>query len=112
MQGRDVVKRSILLKGGEDASSEIPGYARFHVTSDGRLFVIYYCSGSDADGNRIRENRLLQIGDSKPVTIPLQEPFRMFFTATERGGSAPSDIIDLFGPGRDQTLRYARIRLE
>ena len=112
MQGRDVVKRSTLFKGGEGASSEVPGYARFHVASDGRLFVIYYCSGSDADGNGISENRLLQIGDSKPVTIPLQEPFRMFFTATERGGSAPSDIIDLFGPGHDQTLRYARIRLE
>ncbi len=33
-------------------------------------------------------------------------------TTTERGGSAPSDIVDLFGPGHDQTLRYARIKLE
>jgi len=112
MSGGDVVKRDTLFKGGEGASSEVPGYARFHVSSDGRLFVIYYCSGSDADGNQIRENRLLQIGHDKPVRIPLQEPFGMFFTNTERGGSAPSDTIDLFGPGRDQALRYARIKLE
>ncbi|MFC1719049.1 hypothetical protein ACFL6S_35685 [Candidatus Poribacteria bacterium] len=111
VQDSDVVKRSTLFKGGEGASSEVPGYARFHVAADGSLFVVYYSSGSDADGNRISENKLLRIGDDKPVSIPLEEPFRMFFTATERGGSAPSDIIDLFGPGRDQALRYARVSL-
>ena len=42
----------------------------------------------------------------------LEEPFSTFFTAAERGGSGPSDVLDLFGTGRDPgALRYARIRL-
>jgi hypothetical protein len=46
------------------------------------------------------------------VPIALREPFSTFFTATERGGSRPSDLLDLFGVGQDaQTLRYARVRL-
>lgn len=108
IQNGEVAKRATLLKGGEGASSEIPGNARFHATSDGRLFIVYYCGGSD------NENRLLQIlpeGDNKPVRLDLQNPFGTFFTAAERGGSAPSDILDLFGSGRDQTLRYARIKI-
>ena len=33
-----------------------------------------------------------------------------FFTATERGGSLPSNTVDLFGVGREETvLRYARV---
>jgi hypothetical protein len=36
----------------------------------------------------------------------------MFFTATERGGSPPSDQLDLLGTGPNPTtLRYARIHL-
>ena len=109
-----IVKRSTLLKGGEGASDEIPGNARFHITGDGNLFVIYYCGGRDSKGNAVSENRLLQILPEigKPIRLEFEKPFGMFFTATERGGSAPSDVIDLFGSGRSsQELRYARIRL-
>lgn len=102
----NISERSTLLKSGEGASSEVPGYARFHVAQDGSLFVIYYCSG-----NGISENRILRIGDKNPKRLALKEPFGMFFTNTERGGSAPSDTIDMLGPGRDQTLRYARIKI-
>lgn len=114
IQDGSIIKHTALLKGGEDASSEIPGNARFHVTGNDRLFLVYYCSGKDADGNILNENRLLQIlpgKANKPVRLGLREPFGTFFTATERGGSKPSDIIDLFGSGRDNTLRYARIRI-
>jgi hypothetical protein len=109
----EVVKRKSLLKGGEGASGEIPGYGRFHIAEDGRLFVVYYCSGKDENGNPISENRLLQImpeGENKPITIPFQKPFGMFFTAIERGGTPPSDIIDLYG-GNGTELRYARVSI-
>ena len=112
----EVVRRSTLLKGGEGASGEIPGNARFYATADGRLFVVYYCGGKDEKGKAVSENRILQIlprRGPKPIRIPLKHPFTTFFTATERGGSLPSNTIDLFGSGRESgTLRYARVRLE
>ncbi len=111
----EVVRRSTLVKGGEGASGEIPGNARFHATDDGRLFVIYYCGGRDAKGKTLSENRILQIlprRGAKPITLPLKHPFTTFFTAAERGGSRPSNVIDLFGSGHQpRTLRYARIQL-
>jgi len=108
-----IIKRKTLFKGGEGASTEIPGYARFHIANDGRLFVVYYCSGKDDKGNSISENRLIQVlpeGDNKSITIPLQKPFGMFFTAIQRGGSKQSDIIDLYGPGSGTEIRYARVK--
>jgi len=43
----------------------------------------------------------------------LHQPFRVFFTAAERGGSKPSRLLDLFGIGEDgDTLRYACVQLE
>jgi len=112
-----IIARKTLLRGVEGAGSEIPGHARFHATDDGRLFVVYLCSGRTAEGKPLLENRLLQVlpqeKDVRPATIPLKEPFRTFFTAAERGGSKPSRLLDLFGAGRDGTaLRYARARIE
>ena len=110
-----VVRRSTLVKGGEGASTEVPGNARFHATEDGELFVVYYCGGTDRAGQRVSENRILHVlpeGGAKAIRIPLDHPFTTFFTASERGGSPPSKIIDLFGSGHEpRTLRYARIRL-
>jgi len=111
----EVVRRSTLVKRGEGESSEIPGNARFHATGDGRLFVVYYCGGKDREGKTLSENRLLQVLPEKwpkPIPLPLEHPFTTFFTAAERGGSPPSNVIDLFGSGHQpRTLRYARIRL-
>jgi hypothetical protein len=45
--------------------------------------------------------------------IDLKHPFHTFFTNTVRGGSMPSDTIDLFGTADDDpNLRYARLRLQ
>ncbi|MBI1924192.1 hypothetical protein HYR99_08060 [Candidatus Poribacteria bacterium] len=111
-----IVSQSTLVKGGEGESSEIPGNGRFHATDDGRLFVIYYCHGKTEAGTPVSENRLLQILPSQEnpqhTRIALTEPFHTFFTAAERGGSPPSQIIDLFGVGREASiLRYARVKL-
>ena len=95
-----------LMAGGEGTSGLQPGFGRFHQGGDGTLYVVYTANGA---------NGLIALTDDGPVdpiTIPLEEPFGTFFTATERGGSAPSDTLDLFGIGREsQTLRYARVRL-
>ncbi|KPL09137.1 hypothetical protein AMJ85_07125, partial [candidate division BRC1 bacterium SM23_51] len=70
-----VVSRRTLLNGGEGAGSEIPGFARFHATDDGRLFVVFLCHGTTAEGKPLSENRILQIlphrEGLRPVTIDL-----------------------------------------
>ena len=46
------------------------------------------------------------------MPLALKTPFSTFFTASERGGSRPSNVLDLFGIGADgETLRYARVRV-
>ncbi len=116
-EGR-VAYRQSLLVGGEGESSEIPGHARFHVTPEGRLFVLHYVSGSHETGAAVSENQLIEVyprgGHSPAVRVGLEHPFTSFFTATTRAGTLPSDIIDVYGAAAGaapNTLRYARIRL-
>ena len=46
------------------------------------------------------------------IRLALEHAFRTFFTNTPRGGSQPSNTIDIFGVAEDgPNLRYARIRL-
>ena len=110
-----VTRRTTLLEGGE-GKPVTPQYARFHATEDGTLRVVYAAAVRDGKGSPRLENRVIrasprQEGDH-PVRMVLDEPFATFFTATERGGSRPSDDLDLFGTGDDPaTLRYAHIRL-
>lgn len=105
-----------LALGGEGQSPLIPGYARLHATPDGRLFVFYYCNGTDAQGKAVSENRLMEVfpdgHHGEPVKVPLERPFTVFMTATERAGSPPSNAIELLGvaPGRPG-ISYARIDL-
>ena len=124
-----------LVEGGEGLSGITPNGARFHVLPDGRLLVFYYVEGTDPEGNAVREDRLLEIFPDgqvgEPVTVPMQHPlggFLGFFTATPRGGSSPSNTLDLLGnrvhePGTPGGYKlhglsypnktsYARIRVE
>jgi hypothetical protein len=116
-----VVHRATLMEGGEGLGSEVPQsiQPRFHITPNNRLFVLYYVAGADRQGNRISENRLLELlpdgTPGTPTVLPLAHPFRVAFTATPRGGSPPSAVLDLFGSRADgppSTLCYARVRLE
>ena len=111
-----VVLRKTLAAGGEGLSGIIPGYARFHVTPDGRLFVFYYHSGKDADDKRISENRIMEIlpdgGIGKDVRVELKHPFTSFMTTTVRGGSPPSDVLEVLGVASGRAgISYARIAL-
>jgi hypothetical protein len=108
-----VVRRDVILEGGEGRDGPVPGNARFHSPGGGRLLAIVFVSGAEG-GKAVNENRVLEIlpGRGPSRTIPLREPFTTFFTACERGGSAPAPVLDLFGVGRDgESLRYARVRV-
>jgi hypothetical protein len=112
-----VVGRSTLAAGGEGASETLD-HGRFHADAAGSLWVVESISGHRPDGSAFHENRVapvsLRPGETAgaPAAIPLKTPFSTFFTAAERGGSRPSNTIDLFGTAGDaRTLRYARVRL-
>ena len=111
-----VINRATLVSGGEKAS-ETPHYARFHVTEDGTLWVVEFVTGVRKDDSPFVENRVFPIRPGldppSPNRLALKTPLMTFFTATERGGSRPSNILDLFGTGSDgATLRYARVRVK
>jgi len=102
----------------EGERGEIPGRAaRFHLTPDGRLLVLY-SARAPGRGWSIRLVEITREGPAgKPVTVPLKQPFEQyFFTAGVRSGCKPSRFIDILGPiSRDKnggTMGYARIRLE
>jgi hypothetical protein len=112
-----VSQRTTLVSGGEKAR-ETPHYGRFHATPDGTLWVVELVSGTRPDGSSFVENRVfpIQPGQEKekisPVRLAIKTPLTTFFTAAERGGNRPSNLLDLFGTGSDgATLRYARVRI-
>jgi len=110
-----VLSRRVLHVAEEGRSHERLGRAQFHVTPDNRLFVFFYVSGSNADGQPVSENRLLEIHadgtKSTAVQVPLKKPFTQFFTATVRAGSPASDMLEVFGTqqGKGNTISFARI---
>jgi hypothetical protein len=112
-----VVWRRTLLEAREGGAQEVPSAGRFHVTPEGRLFVVAYISGADANGNSLSENRLWEMrtdGQTEPpVRLAFQKPFTSFFTATVRAGSAPSDLLEFLGhqAGKPQIISYGRVRL-
>jgi hypothetical protein len=116
VRGEVKVRRQLTVA-EEGKTGIIAGSPRFQVTPDNRLFVAFYASGTAPDGKGVSENRLMEIqqgGEPGPVArIPLKAPFTSFFTATPRGGSAPSTTLDMLGQqaGKPQTISYARVRL-
>ena len=109
-EGEVILRQSIMLS--EESDMILPGRGRFQVTPENRLFVFYHVYGSVGG---FSENRVVEImkGNrlSSPVKVALVRPFSSFFTATVRGGSEPSDIIDVFGEDGQQEMRYASIRI-
>ncbi len=114
--GRVLLRRSLMLA-EEGKPGEIGACPRFQATPDNRLFVICYASGKGADGKAVSENRLIEIrpgGEiSAPVRVPFSKAFTLYFTATVRGGSRPSKMVELLGQreGTPLTMSYARVRL-
>lgn len=100
-----IIDRKTLL---EEGKGVLPIYARFHAMSDGTLLALC-CIGGETNRNVLMQVKPYDGGTL--IDVPLKHVFNMFFTATERGGSVPSDTIDIYGPGEGHTLRYARITL-
>jgi len=103
-----IAERRELVAGGEGVQA---GYARFHETPDGKLYAVAYIANSDPG------DYLLQVYPKSdvaaPVKIPLATPFGAFCLAGVRGGSTPSNMIDIFGHSTGGgTLSYARVDLK
>jgi hypothetical protein len=112
-----VTSRATLAEASKDSTPFTPGYARFHVGTGERLYVIAYGSMKDEAGKMVTGNFLAAVpsGSDKPVfkRLNMKHPLSNYFTNTPRGGSKPGDVIDLHGVGTDSlNLRYARIRLK
>jgi hypothetical protein len=110
-----VLSRQTLAERPAGPNGFEPSFARFHIGSKAELYVIA-AGTSIKKGQRTSGNFVCRIADNrnKPKFRPieLKHPFGNFFTATPRGGSKPSNIIDVFGIADDgPNLRYARIRI-
>jgi hypothetical protein len=111
-----VLSRQTLAKKPAGPDGFEPSFSRFHIDSRGELYVI--AAGTRVkNGQRASGNFLARIptGENKPhfERIDLKHPFGNFFTNTPRGGSKPSDIIDIFGIADDSpNLRYAQIHIK
>ena len=115
-----IQKRSDVMIRYENEVKPAASTGRFHVTPDGRLWVVCYVHGGEENGDgtiqNVSENRIVEIQNGEPTgkfqTIPLEMPFASFFTATVRAGNTPSPILDLHGtcPNSNQ-LRYAAVKL-
>lgn len=112
-----IAHRTTVEHSTEDQPAIVGSAARFQITPEGRLFLIYYASGKGSDGRQVSENRLREVlaegGFGPAVRVPLRRPFASYFTATVRAGSPPSRTLELLGEqqGRDKTISFARIRL-
>jgi hypothetical protein len=103
-----IVARHTLVEGSETLDG---GHARFHETADGRLFAVAYIAGADT-GNYLLPIYPKPDPDAK-VKIPLTTPFGSFFLAGVRGGTAPSNTIDIFGNSKTGSiLSYAQVDLK
>lgn len=112
-----VIRRHTLLESTEDRPGVTGSAGRFQTTPDHRLFVVCYASGTETDGRSISENRMLEIlpdgAPGKPLRLLLAKPFTSYFTTTVRGGSPPSQTLEMLGSraGSGNTISYARVRL-
>jgi len=95
---------------GEPGDSKPVRAVRFHKSKSGRLYVLYRTGVT----HRIAELKKDGVaGDS--VQIPLKNPCLLYFTASPRSGSTPSDTIDFLGQSKwgrhPHSVYYARIKL-
>jgi hypothetical protein len=115
-QGKIILHKT-LVSSDEGTSELVPSSPRFHLTPDGRIFVIIYVNGVLQGGKSVSENRIAELHldgtTSTFIRIPLSRPFTNYFTATTRAGSLPSYTLDLLGtsPDSPNTIRYARVKL-
>jgi hypothetical protein len=107
-----VASRRTLLSAEEESGNELPAYARLHARSPGRLTALI-----STRADKLYRMRMVdvwpQFRAAGPTALATEHPMANFMTATERGGSRPSDRIDVMGiaAGERNTIRYALIQL-
>ena len=102
-----VVERHTLVQGSETVYG---GHARFHETADGQLYAVANIANADS-GNYLMPI-FPKVDPAAMVKIPLKAPFGSFFLAGVRGGTAPSNTIDILGHTKSgEVLSYARVDL-
>ena len=111
-----IVSSKTLAEKAPDSLGIEPSFGRFHISKLGELYVVI-AGTSIGGGQRLFGNYIGRVYATreKPEFEPidLKHPFHSFFTNTPRGGSQPSNVLDLFGMADDHpNLRYARIRIE
>ena len=115
-KGDRVVLSRTLAQTSQGPAGLEPSFGRFHISSAGVLHVIVAGTAVEG-GQRTFGNYLGRVlpgeGETRLERIALEHPFHSFLTNTPRGGSKPSDVIDIFGIADDsRNLRYARIRIQ
>jgi len=108
VKGGVIVARHALVQGSDTLDG---GHARFHEAADGQLYAVAHIAGGDT-GNYLMPIYPRPEPESK-VKIPLSAPFGSFFLAGVRGGTAPSNTIDIFGHAKSgEVLSYAQVDLK
>ncbi|MBI2431789.1 MAG: hypothetical protein HYV26_02840 [Candidatus Hydrogenedentes bacterium] len=103
-----VAERRTLL---EEDPARPTGDARFHVTADGRVWAFLHLGGEGGG------HKLMQVYPASPtpspdfVDVPLQHLGASFLISHTRAGAPPSNVLDVFGPGPDNAMYYAEVRL-
>lgn len=114
--GKKTVQSALMVCTEAEKACLYPtGNARFHALPDGRLLVMYYVEGVNASGQRVSENRLMEVHANgtggHPVVLPFKHPFISFQTANQRAGCVPDNRLDVMGvrEGKDQVISYAQV---
>jgi hypothetical protein len=119
IRDNEVVQRKTLMSLELKRTGDMADWARFQATPDGRLFVFTVTRNKAGNACKNHLFELLPNGEmTTPIEIALQKPLTVFMTANERGGSPPSNYLDIYGSantdfasGQDDEMRYVRIRL-
>ena len=101
---------------------EIPAKVKVNIGTDGAVSVegpkgkLSWNLPRSIKGS-VAENRVIEIypsgSCSAQVKVPIRHPLTSYFTATVRGGSPPSDTLELLGHRQAMAsmVSYARVRL-
>jgi hypothetical protein len=117
-QGK-VLQKRVLFAGGETTGPIQPaGFARFHVTPNGTLYLLFSLTGTTPQTRAQNGNYVVKMGadgsPSTPVRLPLKRPIEAtFFTATPRSGNPLTDAADLLIADTIEgkpVARYVRLR--
>jgi len=93
-------------------------WGRFHLTQTGKIYIFASVSGTTATKETTAENWLVELdstGDIKSKqSVRFEKPFTSFHTAGIRNGTAPSDIIHIYGHIADKNdeMWYGEINIQ